>query len=525
MPLPQEKRLLIDVIDPIRFINTCWPHITLYDKQKELLYSLRDNDETICPAGNQLGKDFIAGLGALWFFYSRHPVRVVTTSVDDTQLSAVLWGEIRNFLNTSVVALTVDQGGFIVVNDKKLKKIVDGKECGISYLLGRVASDDGSGFLGHHATDPKDLRPDLIPKTLFMVDEASAVPNLYYDKALTWAKRVFIIGNCYPCNNFFYKGTNAGDSYSKDGKRCYRKVLRIKATDSPNVKYALTQIRKGIEPTGEILLPGVKSWQEYQKNLETWDEIKQMVSLNAEFYEGAEVKMFPPAWLVTANAIARTLSPQDNKCISIGCDPAEGGDDTVWTGAGKKGLVFQRAYKTPDTDVIPNTTIALMREFGVPAEMVCFDSGGGGKQHVDRLRALGYNVRAVAFGEPATDPLANTQAARGYRPSAEKIDEKEVRYIYKNRRAEMYHIFRLLLEQGYGIPEQFEELLRQLRPIPLRYDGEGRIYLLPKNKRDPKSKEDTLTELLGCSPDEADSAVLATYAMLNPKKVFIARAL
>lgn len=473
-----------------------------------------DNDETIAPAANMMGKDFIAALGAIWFFYSRDPVRIVTTSVDDTQLRAVLWGELINFINTSKLALTVEQGGSWIVNHLHIRKNTGGPDYKKSYLLGRVAGDDGSGFLGHHAEH-----------TLFMVDEASAVPNLYYDKALTWAKKVFIIGNCYDCNNFFYKGVKSGDSYSQDGKRCYRRVIQIRATDSPNVKYALTQMRKGIEPTGEVLLPGVKSWQEYKKNLETWDEIKQMISLNAEFYEGAEIKMFPPKYLIRANEIARSLSLQDNKCISIGCDPAEGGDDTVWTGAGKKGLVFQRAYKTPDTDVIPSTTIALMREFGVPAEMVCFDSGGGGKQHVDRLRALGYNVRAVAFGEPATDPLANTQAARGYRPSVEKIDEKEVRYIYKNRRAEMYHIFRLLLEQGYGIPEQFEELLRQLRPIPLRYDGEGRIYLLPKNKRDPKSKEDTLTELLGCSPDEADSAVLATYAMLNPKKVFIARAL
>jgi len=89
----------------------------------------------------------------------------------------------------------------------------------------------------------------------------------------------------------------------------------------------------------------------------------------------------------------------------------------------------------------------------------------------------------------------------------------------------MYHQLRLLLEEGWGIPEECQELIRQLRPIPLLYDGEGRIYMLPKNKKSPNSKEPTLIDMLGCSPDEADSTVLAVYGMQNPRKQFVARAL
>lgn len=512
-----------EVIDPIRFINACWPEIQLYDKQKDILYSLMDNDETVVPAGNKLGKDFVTGLAVLWFFVSRHPCRIVTTSVDDTQLNAVLWGEIRRFLQTSVVGLSTDRGGSLLVNDQKIRKIVKGGICGLSYILGRVATDDGSGFLGHHIADTG----DNIKRTLFVVDEASAVPDMYYDKATTWAQKVLIIGNPFPCSNFFRRGVKGGDTYSKDGKRCYRKVIKIRATDSPNVRFGLAQLAKGIEPTNEIVIHGVKPYDEYVKHMDTWDAISICIKLNADFYEGAEVFMYPMLWLHRAQAIARQLRASGKERIveAIGCDPAEGGDDTAWTGVDRYGIVFQMAMKTPDTNDIPNFTIGLIRQYGVEPSQVIFDSGGGGKQHADNLRAKGFNVRTVAFGEAATDAETVFNPARGFRPVITKVDEKETKYIYKNRRAEMYHMLRLLLEVGWGIPAEYEEVLRQMEPIPLKYDGEGRIWLYPKNKKNPTSKEPTLVELIGNSPDELDSTVLAVYGMNCPKKIFTAKAL
>lgn len=533
---PQLSRA--QVIDPILFIKACWPDIQLYDKQKDILYSLRDNDQTNVKAGNMLGKDFIAGLAVIWFFVSRHPCRIVTTSVDETQLKTVLWGEIGGFLNSSVIGLTSDRGGSLIVNDLLIRKRVFGQICKKSYILGRVATDDGSGFLGHHIANTG----DGIPRTMFLADEASAVRNMYFDKALTWANVMFAFGNPYDCNNWWRKQIKRGTVYSKDGKRCFNKVITIGAKDSPNVKLALAQIAKGLEPTGEVVIPGVKSWQEYAKNLEEWDIIKQTISLNAEFYDGAEVKMFPPERLDNSRLLARGLRVQQRKVKAIGCDTAEGGDDTVWTGVDELGLVFQRAQKTADTDIIPGITIALSREHGVIPEQIVFDQGGGGKEHVDRLRKtcrkcfehetkckcqkfVGFNVRSVAFGEAATDAERVFDPARGYRPKLDKVDERETKYVYANRRAQMYHETSLLVKDSWAIGSEYEELLRQLEPIPLKYDPEGRIWLPPKNKKDKNSKIETLVEILGCSPDEADSTVLAVYGMNNPKRIFVARAL
>ena len=66
--------------DPLKFVALCWPELTLYDKQREILLSVRDHLETFVHAGNELGKDFIAAIVAIWFFSSRQPARVITSS-------------------------------------------------------------------------------------------------------------------------------------------------------------------------------------------------------------------------------------------------------------------------------------------------------------------------------------------------------------------------------------------------------------------------------------------------------------
>ena len=187
------------VVDPVELIKLLWPDITLYDKQREILYSLCDDDETIVPAGNMLGKDFIAGLAVLWFFLTRHPCRIITTSVDSTQLESVLWGEIRRFIHSSKYPLTKDNGGPLLVNHLHLRKIHKGNICGLSYVLGRVAGAEGEGMLGHHIAKTG----DNIPRTLAVGDEASGLPDIYKNKFDTWADRQLYIGNCYPCENFF----------------------------------------------------------------------------------------------------------------------------------------------------------------------------------------------------------------------------------------------------------------------------------------------------------------------------------
>lgn len=301
--------------------------------------------------------------------------------------------------------------------------------------------------------------------------------------------------------------------------RHYRKVITIRAEDSPNVRIALAQQDRGLEPTGETLVPGVLSWDQYKQRRATWNPIEQCVGLDAEFYEGPELKMYPREWLDRAHLIAEQLKAkywggQRRVAKGIGVDPGEGGDDTAWAVVDDLGLLFLEAFKTPDTAIITGRTLGLMKEWNVDPSNVCFDRGGGGKEHADRLRMQGYNVRTVAFGETlVADPR------RGMKQFPERLDEREEKYAYVNRRAQMFGDLRTLINPlatpaGWGIPRQYAELRRQLDPIPLLYSPEGRMEMLPKNKREGTEGK-CLFDLIGCSPDEADAVVLAIHAMLH----------
>ncbi len=200
-------------LDPLKLAAVCWPDVTFYDKQKEVIYSVEEDAETFVPAGNMLGKDFVSAFILLWFFLTRTPCRIVSTSADYAQLESVLWGEVRRFIQTSKVPLTYGKGGPLVVNHLHLKKVTGawgtgeiGSVCGVSYAVGRVAAK-GEGLLGHHVGETG----DGIPRTLFICDEASGVDDVSYERADTWAKRKLIIGNPYPCENFFRNGVKGGD--------------------------------------------------------------------------------------------------------------------------------------------------------------------------------------------------------------------------------------------------------------------------------------------------------------------------
>jgi hypothetical protein len=458
----------------------------------------------------------------------------VTTSADGPQLEAVLWGEIRRFVQTSRVPLERERGGPLVVNYLHIRKAMGGKVDGLSYMIGRVSAKE-EGMLGHHIADIG----DGVPRTLFLADEASGIDNETYNAADTWAKRKLVIGNPLPCTNFFKAGVKGGDLYAKEEgvevkgvgqsgtvngttvppasqPRCYRKVVKIKAEDSPNVQAGLTYQRLKMRPRGEVLLPGVLPWADYRKRRDTWDPVRQCIGLDAEFWEGAEVLLYPPHWLNHCEALALSLSGMERRAEALSCDPGEGTSKTCWSVVDRRGLIEQVSLLTPDTSVIVSRTLALTQRWSISAENIVFDRGGGGKQIADQLRQVGFNVRTVAFGE-----AVRPEPKVGMTNLDDRVHQDEQKYTYFNRRAELYGGLREVMDPstgpGFAIPARYTELRRQLAMMPLLYDREGRMRLPPKNRASAGggagSREKSLEEIIGHSPDEADSLVLAVYAL------------
>jgi hypothetical protein len=333
------------------------------------------------------------------------------------------------------------------------------------------------------------------PAVLAIIDEASGFEDANFVGVDTWAHRILIIGNTFPCENFFKRYVHGGDQVSDSPFLKYDvKVIKVQAIESPNVQLALKEEKAGKKPSRRILVPGCMTIDEYRFRRKTYDPIKAAAGLDAEFYEGAEVRMFPQDWLSASQERARELE-------------------------GEQGVLEQVSLKTSNTAVIKGRTIAMMKKYDIEPNDVLFDRGGGGKEHSDYLRYSGYQVRSVGFGE---SPTRADEYDFGWVDPQFKKDLKESKYAYKNKRSEMYGVLRRMLDknramdgqQPFAIPSEYTELLRQLGPIPLEYDGEGRMVLPPKQKPHKEFKGVTLIDIIGNSPDESDSLVLAVFAQI-----------
>lgn len=308
-----------------------------------------------------------------------------------------------------------------------------------------------------------------------------------------------------------------------------RKVLRWTAEDSPNVRLGLAQARAGVEVTGETLVPGVLSYFDYLERRK-WPKRQQLISLDALFPEDEGLLLFPPAWLKHSADLFNALKGRAKRqAKAMGIDPGEGGANTVWCVVDEYGVLDLVAKLTPNTNVIPSETVALGRRWQVPPERWCFDRGGGGKQHADRLRAMGLAAQTVGFNEAITVDLK-----RGLTLMEERRDHRETKYAYSNRRSEMYGTLSELMDpeydrggglKGFALPPRdlspaAERLHRQLGPIPISYDkhGEGTLCLPPKAEMIA-----TLYNNEG-SPDEADALVLAVYGLTHKVRRAVAGA-
>lgn len=524
-------------IDPIKFIKWLWPDISLYKEQRQIVYSVWHNDLTAVTAGHTLGKDYITGLICVAFFLTRQPCRIVTTSVDAGQLEVVLWGEIKRFINTARYPLTSDRGGPLHVKHMHIRQVdKDKRFVDRTYLIGRTA-DRGEGLSGHHI----ERRPDGIPRTLSVADECSGIDDESLTKPSEWAHRTLWIGNPYQCNNPFkwaIKGRpgteDRGGDIPRDGEPGFmRKVLKIRAADSPNVKLAMAEAEAGEKPSHTILIPGVLTYTDYLIRLKTWDDVKKSVGLDAEFFEGVQSLLFPPDWLDRAERTHDNLLRHGvvrPHAKAGGADPGEGRADTCLAAVDDLGLLeLKELREVGDANRIVAETIAFIEKWKIPPEQFNFDRGGGGRQIADFLRARGYPVQTIAFGSGVGRPGDDADRRRKLQKKRDRGAVGEDRGVWKNRRSQMYGEFSEILDPHnltrgqnsrlpFAIPRQYGELRRQLSPIPRLLDGEGKLYLPSKHKKNPNSTEETMEDLIGRSPDHADAVVLAVHALLHPNR-------
>ncbi len=166
--------------------------------------------------------------------------------------------------------------------------------------------------------------------------------------------------------------------------KLYRKVIRIRAEDSPNVRYGLAEARAGRVPSDKMLVQGVLPYSEYVTRRVVFDKVKQCISLDAQFWNGAEVLLYPPEHLNLAERLYDTLRGKKRVAKGIGVDPAEGGDLTAMCAVDEFGVIEVMGRKTPNTAAIRGEVLAFARKHGCPNESIVFDNGAVGSRSYSR---------------------------------------------------------------------------------------------------------------------------------------------
>lgn len=269
--------------DPVFWVENIAGINTLWDKQREILRSIRDNRFTTVRSCHGSGKTFSTALAVGWFL-TTHPYSIViTTAPTGRQVREVMWQEIAKMVSRAKVPL----GGRVLTTTWQ----IDGGWFAIGF-----SSDEADRFQGFHSRD-----------MLVVVDEACGVSPQIFEGIdsliVSENNKLLLIGNPTTPEGRFY------DSF----KNPMYNHIHISAFETPNLV------------AGRIVNPYLVTPQWVEDRRQEWGEDSPawISRVLGEFPE-AKADAFISLDLVDY-ALDNKLTP-GVPCI-VACDPARFGDD------------------------------------------------------------------------------------------------------------------------------------------------------------------------------------------------------
>jgi len=437
-----------------------------YDKQEEILLSVKNNLRTSVRSSHGIGKTWIAADAVLWFLSCFRPSTVVTTATVAKQVRYILWKEIASQYSRSTVAL----GGRILTQELHMSDTEKWFATGFT-----IEEHNVDAFQGYHNDN-----------ILVVIDEACGVADAIYgavEGLLSSGEvpRLLLIGN--PNN----RATEFGKSFVSP----IFNNFHLSAFDSPNFTtfgITLDDIRTTKVENGELIgawkdkiqggLPRAylvkPDWVAGRYLMWGEDNPLWQVRVMGEFPEEDEFTLIPLAWLERAQNLE--LDPVGKKVFGI---------DIGRSGADESILVVRHGDVVTSIDSwVKHTTmdsVGIIKDKidnEVP-DIINIDSIGIGAGVVDRLDELKYTVSGVNVGSSSSD------------------SDK-----YFNLRAELYWTLRERIEhESLSLPMD-DLLVADLTTIKWEYTSKGQLKLEPKEQQKKR---------IGRSPDRGDALALSMY--------------
>ncbi len=497
-----ERRKRLYVNDPVLWAEEMLG-VRLWSKQKEILYSIRDNHNTAVAAAHSVGKSFIASVAMAWWA-DVHPVqdvKIISTAPTFNQVTSILWDNLRKWHieskrrheeHKSRLETGQDLGEY-AANDHALPGYITSgnvwkTELGFEIGFGRKPPDNllDSAFQGIHA-----------PFLLVIGDEAAGLPEELVDalgnNATGSANRVLLIAN--PTNPL----SAMAKIWTDEKKRSIWTTMNISLLDS-----AVVQKEPGFENAEE---DGMSGWGYInEKKLDWGEEDPRYISrVLGEWAFDSGNTVF--AEIDLARASDTVVVPDPNSPIWHGWDIARMGKDSTIGYRCQEGEVWDTDEETGEPTEPTGRRgiqIRLIEEWRKVPLVSSDPANLGSAERID-IHAIGegcslVKVDAAGLGSGVIDGLTDIAYKENRHYGVLEIFGQAApsdRRAYDNMRVEQFfELKRRAYAAELDLDPKDTRLFDELRGVVYEYTTKGARKIESKDDMKKKGKK---------SPDAADA--------------------
>jgi len=441
-PSAAEKNDLVAMIaqfrDDPRFFVRSVLGATPQRWQGEALDAIAAHDKVAIKSGHGVGKTAFEAWVTLWWLLTHYPCKVAVTANSAHQLSDVLWTEIDRWARNM---------------PKAFKDLLEFKSDKIAL---KGAPDSFAVARTSRRENPESLAGFHSPHMLFVVEEASGVPNVIFETASgalsTPGAKIIMCGNPTRSDGYFY------DAFHADREKWHCITVSCEDGEYVDPKFI-----------GDMA-------EKYGENSNVF-----RVRVLGEFPTQSDDVLLPLH--LVEDATKRDVEAGPTTPVVWGLDVARFGSDRSAL-AKRQGNVLVEPIKTwQNKDLMELAGIVLAEHDAVPYSMrpqaIYIDAIGLGAGLADRLRELDLPAVAVAVSETAS-----------------------LKDRFNRLRDELFWSAREWFEaRDCHMPED-DTLIAELTGIRYKYLSSGKLKIESKDEMKKRGQR---------SPDTADAFVL-TFA-------------
>jgi len=346
--------------DPALFVETVL-QATPQKWQRKALDAIAQNDRVAIKSGHGVGKTAFESWVVLWWLMTHYPCKVAVTANSAHQLSDVLWTEIDRWARNMPSAF---------------KDLLEFKSDKISL---KGATDSFAVARTSRRENPESLAGFHSPHMLFVVEEASGVPNVIFETASgalsTPGAKIIMCGNPTRSDGYFY------DAFHNDRDKWHCITVSCEEGEYVDPKFIAEMAQKYGDESNVF-----------------------KVRVLGEFPTQSDDVLLPLHLI--EDAVTRDVEAGPTTPVVWGLDVARfGGDRSAL--AKRQGNVLIEPIKTwQNKDLMELAGIVLSEYDAVPysqrPQAIYIDAIGLGAGLADRLRELDMPAVAVSVSETAS---------------------------------------------------------------------------------------------------------------------------